>query len=198
MQARSAEGDGDAHISLPREAISCSLCEEPFETEEPRKPCVLPCFHTFCRQCLVGWAAQGGGGAAAAGADGGGGAGYSCPTCRAVCDTGVDALQVNFALMTVIEAERVSTGKTVLVCQDCVGSNEPSHYCDECGLLLCCQCTVYHRTSKRFKDHALQTVEEFKARNQALPRQRQPASRRTRLARTLRGWWRRCGPGSRS
>jgi hypothetical protein len=110
MQARSAEGDGDAHISLPREAISCPLCEEPFETEEPRKPCVLPCFHTFCRHCLVGWAAQGGGGAAAAGADGGGGGGWSCPTCRAVCDTGVGALQVNFALMTVIEAERSPTG----------------------------------------------------------------------------------------
>ena len=110
MQPRSAEGDGDAHISLPREAISCPLCEEPFGTEEPRTPCVLPCFHTFCRQCLVGWAAQGGGGAAAPGADGGGGAGYSCPTCRSVCDTGVGALQVNFALMSVIEAEQVSTG----------------------------------------------------------------------------------------
>ena len=62
---------------------------------------------------------------------------------------------MTFALMTVIEAERVLTGKTALVFQECDREEEPSHYCDECGLLLCGDCTKYHRTSKRFKSHAL-------------------------------------------
>jgi tripartite motif-containing protein 56 len=152
-------------LQLPREAISCPLCEEPYATEEPRTPCVLPCFHTFCRECLGGWAAKGGADAAAEGE-------LSCPTCRSACGTSVGALQVNFALMTVVEAERVSTGQTALVCQECDEGDAPSHYCEECGLLLCDACTNYHRTSKRFKGHDLQTVEEFKARKQALPRQK--------------------------
>ena len=55
----------DDAVSLPREAIICRLCEEPFETEDPHTPCVLPYFHTSCRHRLVGEASGG-----AEGADG--------------------------------------------------------------------------------------------------------------------------------
>ena len=75
-------GADDEYITVPRDAISCQLCEDPYGTEEPRTPCVLPCFHTFCRQCLRGWAADKG---AAAG-------GFSCPTCRAGCAVAVEAV----------------------------------------------------------------------------------------------------------
>ena len=168
-------GDGEIvtgeHVTLPREAISCPLCEEPFACEEPRTPCVLPCFHTYCRQCLQGWAEQGGAPAAAAG--GGGDAGpFSCPNCRAPCATPVSELQVNFALMTVVEAERVSTGQTLLECQECDEGAEPTHFCPDCSLLLCGDCTAHHRRSKNSKHHALQTVAEFKERKQALPKQK--------------------------
>jgi len=115
-------------IVVPREAICCPLCEEPFETTEPRTPCVTTCFHTFCRLCLQAWAKEKGAvaGVGAAGAlyaaDG-----FSCPTCRAVCTVAVEALQLNFALMTVVEAERVSTGQTQLVCQECEDGMPTSH-----------------------------------------------------------------------
>jgi hypothetical protein len=181
VHLRAGATDEESHLCLPRAAISCQLCEAPFQTAEPRVPCVLPCFHTFCRKCLVGWAQQGGRVLAAAPGDGGdlGGEGFSCPTCRAVCKTPVEALQVNFALMTVVEVEQVSTGATPLACQECHEGGEPTQYCQDCSLLLCDDCDKTHRKSKRFTGHILHTVAEFKARRQALPRQKRTCKKHT-------------------
>ena len=176
-----AEGlDVESHMCLPRDAICCQLCEQQFQTGEPRVPCVLTCFHTFCRRCLVGWAQQGGRGqgAPAAGADLGG-AGFSCPTCRAVCKTPVEALQVNFALMTVVEAEQVSNSTTPLACQECHQGGEATQYCQDCSILLCNNCDNFHRQSKRFTGHILHTVAEFKAFKQGLPRQKRTCKKHT-------------------
>jgi hypothetical protein len=180
VHLRAGANEEQSHLCLPLDAISCKLCEEPFQKGEPRVPCVLPCFHTFCRRCLVGWAQQGGrvAGAPAAGADLGG-EGFSCPTCRAVCKTPVEALQVNFALMDVVEAEQVSTGATRLTCQECDEGGEATHYCQDCSLLLCGDCDKFHRKSRRSKDHVLHTVAEFKALKQALPRQKRTCKKHT-------------------
>lgn len=149
-------------IVVPREAISCPLCEELFETAEPGTPCVLPCFHTYCRKCLKDWVKK----------DEGAAAGFSCPTCRTVCTVAVEALQVNFALMTVVEAERVSTGQTKLKCQECDEDDEPTHRCQECNLLMCEACTTHHRRTKIGKHHTMQPIEEFKQCKQAIPREK--------------------------
>ena len=79
-------------------------------------------------------------------------------------------LNVNFARMTVVEAERVSTGRERLVCQTGDDEEEPTHFCQDCNLLLCEHCTNSHRRSMRFKDHALVSVDEFKRRGQAVPK----------------------------
>jgi len=159
---------------VPREAISCSLCKEPFQTAEPHTPCVLDCFHTYCRQCLADWANKGraapAGGPAAAAA---GAHGFSCPDCRAVCTVPVAKLQINYALMTVVEAERVWTGQTKLLCQVCE-EDEATDHCQECSLLLCAVCSVRNRKTKLqvCKHNTLQTIDEFKQRKQALPTQK--------------------------
>jgi tripartite motif-containing protein 56 len=149
------------HDDARKEAISCNLCGDPYQTEEPRTPCILPCFHTFCRQCLEGWSRQG-----AAGGDDG----FSCPTCRQACPTSAAALQINFALMAVVEAEQVSRDETVLHCQDC--DDPASSYCQDCDALFCEDCSKAHRKNKRFSGHALVSVADFKARKQALPKQK--------------------------
>ena len=109
VHVRAAGTDGEEYISLARDAISCEMCQEPYMTAEPRMPCILPCFHTYCRLCLEGWAKKGS-------AESGGV--WSCPTCRAACPTAVKALPLNYALMNVIEAEHVSTGQTRMECQE--------------------------------------------------------------------------------
>ena len=149
------------------EAISCGLCNDPFRIEEPHTPCILPCFHTFCRQCLQNWAQKGG---SAVAAGGGTNSGFSCPVCRKACPTPAADLQINFALMPVVEAEFVSKDETVLTCQDC--DDPASHHCQDCDMLLCDDCTKTHRKNKRFNGHVLGTVAEFKERKQALPKQK--------------------------
>ncbi|NXI48883.1 TRI59 protein, partial [Chloroceryle aenea] len=79
------------------EELTCSICYSLFE--DPR---VLPCSHTFCRNCLEGvirlsnipgvWRPLN--------------VPLKCPNCRTVVEngaTGVEALPVNFALKAIIE-----------------------------------------------------------------------------------------------
>jgi len=59
-------------------------------------PVVLACGHTFCRECLEGWAAKSDIVIVAAG---GGGSGVSCPTCRTVCSVAVEDLPINYGVL---------------------------------------------------------------------------------------------------
>ena len=143
VQLRAAETSGEEYIFLARDAICCPTCEEPYKTAEPRTPCILPCFHTYCRLCLEGWAkeksTQSGG--------------VSCPTCCAACPTAVEALPLNYALMNVIEAEHVSTGQTRMECQECDENCEATHFCQDCNLLLCADCGTHHNNRHEAGTH---------------------------------------------
>ena len=77
-------------------ALACKLCEESYGEDEPRMPVVLACGHTFCRECLEGWAAKSDIVFVAAG---GGGSGVSCPTCRSVCSVAVEDLPINYGVL---------------------------------------------------------------------------------------------------
>ena len=88
-------------------------------------------------------------------------AGFSCPTCRAVCTLAVEALQLNFVLLTGVEAESVWMGQAQLVCQKCDEDGEPTNHCQECSLLLCGEGTKHYRRKKLCKHHILQPIEEF-------------------------------------
>ena len=101
VQLRAAETHGEEYISLARDAICCPQCLEPYMTAEPRTPCILPCFHTYCRLCLEGWAKKGS-------AESGG---VCCPTCRAACPTAVEALPLNYALMNALASSMSRRGR---------------------------------------------------------------------------------------
>ena len=167
VEKQTPRKDGEDYKVIFGDALNCPSCLDPYETTEPHTPCILPCFHTFCRECLQDWAQKGGSSVAA-----GGGAndGFSCPTCRKACPTPAADLQINFALMAVVEAEFVSKDETVLTCQDC--DDPASHHCQDCDMLLCDDCTKTHRKNKRFNGHVLGTVAEFKERKQTLPKQK--------------------------
>jgi hypothetical protein len=77
-------------------ALACKLCEESYGEDEPRMPVVLACGHTFCRECLEGWAAKSD--IVLVAADGGG-SGVSCPTCRTVCSVAVEDLPINYGVL---------------------------------------------------------------------------------------------------
>ena len=162
VNLHAVEANGEDFISLARDAICCPVCDDPFKTAEPHTPCILPCFHTFCRLCLQGWAKR-----SSAQGDG-----FCCPTCHSTCPVAVDALPLNYALMTVIEAEHISTGQMRMECQDCVDVCEATHFCPDCNLLLCTDCGAHHGKRKMTNHHILLPAAEFKQWKQALPRGR--------------------------
>ena len=47
-----------------------------------------------------------------------------------------------------------------MVCQECDEHAEATHFCEDCSLTLCDDCTKHHRKSKKSKGHALQTMAE--------------------------------------
>jgi len=142
--------------------ICCTVCEEPYATDEPHTPCQLPaCFHTFCRQCLLDWEKE-----APAGGT------FECPTCRESCANGVAALRLNFALMDAIEAQSILCGAKKLLCQDCDEDLEAENQCMDCNVLLCSTCSVYHKRSNRTKAHTTMTIAEMKELGKAAPKPR--------------------------
>ncbi|XP_045211333.2 E3 ubiquitin-protein ligase TRIM71-like [Mercenaria mercenaria] len=116
----------------------CSICFEDF-----CDPKILPCFHTFCRDCL--WAhvervLKNGK--------------FSCPVCRAVIGNpknGVDGFQSNFYIIEATKAaqeipkkEELKISLADLKSGFCATHNQEmlSLYCEECKLPCCRDCKI--------------------------------------------------------
>jgi len=80
-------------------ALTCKLCEEGYGTDEPRTPVTMACGHTFCRECLEGWAAKSDVALRDVVIVSAGGGVVTCPTCRSMCSVAVEDLPVNFAVI---------------------------------------------------------------------------------------------------
>ncbi|XP_066303015.1 tripartite motif-containing protein 2-like [Branchiostoma lanceolatum] len=128
--------------------LTCSVCMLHF-----RDPRVLPCLHTFCRECLQEWAAK---------------QQPQCPTCRTqVClpDQGVAGLRTNFYVNNLLDFAAAKKGAGPGVpCQVCEGNVEGSKsWCADCAKLMCESCTLLHRKFPLFEDHEVTPENALKA-----------------------------------
>ena len=120
------------------EQLTCSICLEQYTN-----PKILPCFHSFCLDCLGGvpldLTQQGN---------------YSirCPTCRSPCQLpqqGVHALPPSFTINNLTEVYnllkkvKVTSGKGFTSCDKCQ-TNDGDRYCKQCAKFLCRQCLQHH------------------------------------------------------
>ncbi|XP_035698687.1 tripartite motif-containing protein 2-like [Branchiostoma floridae] len=129
--------------------LTCSICMRYFQ--DPR---VLPCLHTFCRECLKEWATKQ--------------QPLECPTCRtqvSLPDQGVDGLRTNFYVNNLLDFAAAKKGAEPGVpCQVCEGNVEGSKsWCADCAILMCESCTMLHRKFPYAKDHEVTTEETLKA-----------------------------------
>ncbi|XP_035677388.1 tripartite motif-containing protein 2-like [Branchiostoma floridae] len=121
--------------------LTCQVCMLHF-----RDPRVLPCLHTFCRECLQEWATKQ--------------QPLECPTCRtqvSLPDKGVDGLRTNFYVNNLLDfaAVKKEAGPGV-PCQVCEGGRDQTKlWCTDCAMLLCESCTAIHRKVPVTSQHEL-------------------------------------------
>eukprot|EP00058_Branchiostoma_floridae_P021685 XP_002607175.1 hypothetical protein BRAFLDRAFT_68030 [Branchiostoma floridae] len=129
--------------------LTCPVCMLHF-----RDPRILPCLHTFCRECLQEWATKQ--------------QPLECPTCRtqvSLPDQGVDGLRTNFYVNNLLDFAAAKKGAEPGVpCQVCKGNVEGSKsWCADCAILMCESCTLLHRNFPCSKDHEVTPEETLKA-----------------------------------
>ncbi|XP_019627221.1 PREDICTED: tripartite motif-containing protein 2-like [Branchiostoma belcheri] len=129
--------------------LTCAICMLNF-----RDPKILPCLHSFCRECLQEWANKQ--------------QPLECPTCRepaSLPDQGVDGLRTNFYVNNLLDFAAAKKGAEPGVpCQVCGGNDEGSKsWCADCATLMCEPCTSVHRNLPCSKDHEVTTEETLKA-----------------------------------
>ncbi|CAH1243953.1 TRIM2 [Branchiostoma lanceolatum] len=133
--------------------LTCPVCMLHF-----RDPKILPCLHTFCRECLEEWASKQ--------------QPLECPTCRtqvSLPDQGVDGLRTNFYVNNLLDFAAAKKGAEPGVpCQVCEGNVEGSKsWCTDCAILMCESCTLLHSKFPTQKNHEVTTEETIKAEKDA-------------------------------
>ncbi|XP_078699208.1 E3 ubiquitin-protein ligase TRIM71-like [Branchiostoma floridae x Branchiostoma belcheri] len=152
--------------------LECTICLEPY-----KDPKVLPCLHTFCKDCLEKFVAQQG-----EGKDGN----FPCPTCRIETELpggGVEGLKDNFFVLSLKDAvdvhKKLSPGSTdAITCSTCDEGHEATCWCRHCDGFLCTDCLTAHQRFKATRDHDTISLHELKNRSTSNPlafkSQRQP------------------------
>lgn len=118
--------------------LQCSICLEGFKS-----PKLLPCFHSFCKACLVTYAESNSNNTGK----------FNCPLCRCCIqlpDNGVDGFQSNFYVVT--KEIETSEFEASVACDIC-DSLEAVSRCIECDENMCQICTKSHSKMKLARGH---------------------------------------------
>ena len=139
--------------SVPN-AVICELCSESYT--DPR---MLPCLHSFCRECLEKEAEKAGSQET-----------LHCQTCKksvSLPKGGVSDLPKNLRLSFNVETAgyqaRLTSGSEIS-CDSCVDSTSGPAvaFCTDCCEFLCKSCREFHRRSKRTLKHEVHEISEKK------------------------------------
>ena len=135
MASLSSSSSSSEVLHKLEEQLTCPICLEQYTN-----PKFLPCFHSFCSNCLAGSVPlelqQGS---------------YTlpCPTCRSPCQLsqqGVQALPSSFTINNLSEVyslmKKVS-GNRHASCDKC-NSCDADRYCKQCAKFLCQPCLLVH------------------------------------------------------
>ncbi|XP_053382715.1 uncharacterized protein LOC128549628 [Mercenaria mercenaria] len=138
----------------------CSICLEIFNT-----PRTLPCLHTFCHSCLVGYIQKI--------LDKPGKQKLFCPVCRAGTKTDilqfkhvekwVENLPINFTLLSILNERNSTMNLKENNCDPCLREEIEAKaivYCYDCTEKMCEECKRHHRKSKLSSNHKLIDVKD--------------------------------------
>ena len=132
--------------------LTCPICYELY-----KKPKYLPCYHSYCEECLVKLVVQ---------------SNITCPECRktsVVPSGGVQQLPNNFfinRLLDEIALKRKVEGEEEAKCDQCVREDPVEVLCLDCGMFLCNYCYGYHKYSKEYQNHNMMPLNELRSKKE--------------------------------
>ena len=130
------------------DCVSCSVCMEHYDNNT-HVPQILPCQHTFCKDCLdslVSWDRLH--------------AEVPCPVCRREHRVPSTGFTTNRAVLDMVDSLKKNTRSSVLACAD-HPDRECVLICTNCLVGLCAKCMKALRKSPH-RDHDLEELPEAK------------------------------------
>ncbi len=137
--------------------LTCTICKEALN--EPR---TLPCFHSFCRNCLAWYIevlrqeAHKQGRAKRL---------FYCPTCRTKFklkqDESVEGLRPNYFINNMLNILKIQQEEQKLPCDACKAQLSAECRCIVCERNMCRNCLTAHNNWSDFKDHCVFTLQEL-------------------------------------
>ena len=134
--------------------LTCPVCYELY-----KKPKYLPCYHSYCEECLVKLVMQ---------------SNITCPECRktsVVPTRGVKQLPSNFfinRLLDEVALKRKVEGEQEAKCDLCVRGDTVEVLCLDCGAFLCARCYDNHKYSNEYQNHNTIPLNELQSRKEGI------------------------------
>ena len=134
--------------------LTCPICCELY-----KKPKYLPCYHSYCEECLVKLVVQ---------------SNINCPECRKtsiVPSGGVKQLPNNFfinRLLGEVALKRKVEGEEEAKCDQCVREDPVEVLCLDCSIFLCNYCDGHHKYSREHQKHHLMPLNELRSSKEKL------------------------------
>ena len=134
-----------------KDEITCPVCQEFFQD-----PKILPCFHYYCKRCVLQLAARE--------------QPFPCPECRGdtlLPPTGADGFPTAFfvnrmkSLHDAMEKVQGATSSGDLICEQC-RSDKAVAFCRHCAHFICDFCKEGHRRMKVLSGHTVVSIEELR------------------------------------
>ena len=134
-----------------KDEITCPVCQEFFQD-----PKILPCFHYYCKRCVLQLAARE--------------QPFPCPECRGdtlLPPTGADGFPTAFfvnrmkSLHDAMEKVQGATSSGDLICEQC-RSDKAVAFCRHCAHFICDHCRESHRRMKMLSGHTVVSIEELR------------------------------------
>ena len=137
-----------------KDQLTCPICHELY-----RQPKYLPCYHTYCEECLGKLVVQ---------------SNITCPECRktsVVPSGGVKQLPHNFFIQNLVDEivlKHRMEGEEEAKCDHCTSNDPVKAKCEDCGEFLCNHCLEHHKYSKEYQNHKTVPLNEIQAKEEGI------------------------------
>ena len=128
--------------------LTCPVCYELYKV-----PKYLPCYHSYCEECLVKLVVQ---------------SNITCPECRktsVIPSGGVKQLPSNFFINRLLDdfALKHKVEGEVAKCDQCIREDPVEVLCLDCSIFLCNYIYGHHKYSKEYQNHSMIPLNELQS-----------------------------------